>query len=360
MDIDRKDIKVSDLIKCYTDNKSGVYAYDGKLNVRPEYQREYKYEGPKREAVIKSMLQNFPLNVMYWVKNGEDSYEVLDGQQRTISICQYVTGVFSVDGLYFKNQSQENKDKILNYSLLVYICEGSDQQRLDWFEIINIAGVKLNAQELLNANFSGPWLSDAKVYFSKRNGQGERISKNYIKGDPIDQVILEKALKWVGNDNIKEYMATHQDCENAEDLWNSFKEIIDWIDSTFIVVRKKEMQLVDWGHLYRTYGHVKVDSNKMEEEVKELMADFYVKNNKGIYEYVFDKNTKHLNVRIFDNIQKRASYERQDGICRLCDKKYKFEEMEADHITAWSKGGETIMDNCEMLCVKHNREKGNK
>ena len=316
---------------------------------------------------------------MYWTvntdENGVKFYEVLDGQQRTISICDFVgkqnengfwKGEFSVkdesgNDQFFGNIVNSNEElakKILNYELQVYFCEGTDKEKLDWFEIVNIAGETLSPQELRNSVYTGEWLSDAKAFFSKRNGAGENLGKKYLKGDFVRQTYLETALDWINDGEIREYMAAHQGDKNADELKTHFKNVISWVDNTFPGYRK-EMKGVSWGELYSQYGKAKLDPNKLEKEVSTLMQDEDVSNRKGIYTYVLSGEEKLLSIRSFKDNTKRGAYEKQKGICVKCKKKFRLEEMEADHITPWSKGGKTSVDNCQMLCKDDNRKKSN-
>lgn len=380
MEIKLHKIKVKDLIKDYKNHPvDGVSGYGGKLDIRPKYQREFVYKEKQRNAVIETVKKGFPLNTMYWTvntdENGEEFYEVLDGQQRTISICDFVgkknengfwKGEFSVkdekgNDQFFGNIVNSNKelaDKILNYELQVYFCKGTDTEKLDWFEIVNLAGETLSDQELRNAVYTGEWLSDAKAFFSKRNGAGENLGKKYLKGDFIRQAYLETALSWINNDEIREYMASHQGDKNADGLKTHFKKVISWVENTFPEYRK-EMKGVNWGELYSQYGKANLDPIKLEKEVSALMQDEDVSNRRGIYTYVLNGEEKFLNIRGFKENTKREAYERQKGICSKCKKKFKLEEMEADHITPWSKGGKTSADNCQMLCKDDNRKKSN-
>ena len=365
MKITQINVTVADLTAGYVENEEqGVRGYGGRLNIRPPYQREFIYNGKQREDVLQTVLRGFPLNVMYWSKNEGDSYEVIDGQQRTISLCQYVAGVFSIkcdkDLLYFHNLSDERRKIILDYQLMIYVCEGTDQERLDWFRIINIAGEKLTEQELRNAVYSGPWVSDAKRYFSKNGCAAYRIGKDYMAGTPIRQDYLETVISWNPEGQaIDNYMAAHQHDTSADDLWLYFQNVIAWVKAKFPTYRK-EMKGVAWGLLYNAYKDAKLDPQALESEVARLMADDDVTNKKGIYPYVLSGEEKQLNIRAFSDSQKRAAYERQGGICPQCGKHYDFEQMEGDHITPWHEGGKTEVANLQMLCKGCNRQKGGK
>lgn len=359
MKIELHELTIREIAENYTDNQeNGVVGYNGRLNIRPKYQREFVYKDKQRNAVIDTIVKGFPLNVMYWVKNENGTFEVLDGQQRTISFCQYVHGGFSIDNRAFHNLTETEKQQILDYKVMVYFCEGNDKEKLDWFEIINIAGEKLTQQELRNAVYTGTWLSDAKLKFSKSNCAAYLHGSKYLNGDPIRQEYLETALKWINNGEIREYMAKHQHDPNANELFLYFRSVIDWVQNTFIRYRK-EMKGLDWGWLYNQYKDSVVDTVALEKRIAELMADDDVTNKKGIYFYVFDKQEKHLSVRVFDNRMKRTAYEKQKGICKKCGIHFEIDQMEADHITPWCEGGKTLAENCQMLCKDCNRRKSN-
>ena len=358
MKIELKEITVRELTKGYKDNGGdGVVGYDGTLDIRPPYQREFIYKDRQREAVIDTITKDFPLNVMYWAVREDGSFEVIDGQQRTISICQYVKGEFTFIDRYFYNLQTDERDQILDYKLMIYLCSGEDSEKLEWFKIINIAGEKLTDQELRNAVYHGSWVSDAKRYFSKNSCQAHKIGKDYLSGVPIRQDYLETAIKWINRDNsIEAYMAKNQNEPNANELWLYFQSVINWITVVFTNYRK-EMKGIAWGLLYNEFKDNKFDSTKVEEEILTLMQDEDVTHKKGIYFYVLNRNEKHLNIRAFSPNQKRESYERQEGICTVCKKHFEIEQMEADHITPWHGGGKTIADNCQMLCKACNRTK---
>jgi hypothetical protein len=357
MDIKLKNIKVKDLVKDYSDkDQEGVFGYSGKLNIRPQYQREFVYDPDQRSAVINSIFSDYPLNVMYWSIQSDGKYEVIDGQQRTISICQYVEGDFSFNQKYFHNLQNDEKEKILNYELMIYFCKGSDSEKLSWFRIINIAGEKLYNQELLNAIYSGPWVTDLKRHFSKNGCPAYELGNNYLKGSPIRQDYLETALKWKSNNKIEDYMGLHQNDVNANELWLYFQGIISWIKVTF-PKKRKEMKGINWGSLYNQFKDKELNVNELEEEIVNLMQDRDVTNKPGIYSYVLTREEKYLNIRAFDENHKREAYEKQKGICVVCNKHFEFNEMEADHIDPWSKGGPTTSENCQLLCKEDNRRK---
>jgi len=360
MKIELKEILIKDVAKNYVDSaEEGVVGFDGKLNIRPKYQREFVYDEKKRNAVIDTIRKGFPLNVMYWVKNEDGSFEVLDGQQRTISFCQYINGDFSINNRAFHNLTPPEQDEILNYKLMIYICEGNEKEKLDWFKIINIAGEKLTDQELRNAVYTGPWLTSAKTHFSKSNCAAYLLAKDYVSGSPIRQEYLETALEWINNGNIEEYMSTHQHQPNANELWTYFRNVIEWVKLTFTTYRR-EMKGINWGALYNKFKDNTYDTDKLENEIQTLMMDDDVTNKKGIYTYVLTRNEKHLNIRTFTDNQKRSAYERQKGICKNCGEHFDIKEMEADHITPWHAGGQTSAENCQMLCRECNRRKSGK
>lgn len=358
MNIELKEISVKDLTDGYQDNdEAGVVGYGGKLDIRPPYQREFVYGDKERNAVINTVQKNFPLNVMYWSVREDGDYEVIDGQQRTISICQYVNGDFSIDGLAFHNLTNDKKDQILDYKLMVYFCSGTDSEKLDWFQTINIAGKELSDQELKNAVYSGSWVSDAKRYFSKNNRP--KVGDDYLSGSANRQEYLETAINWISNGQIKQYMSDHQHDPTAIELWNYFQSVINWVKAVFPKYRR-EMKGIEWGFLYNEFKDQKFDPKKLEKEVAKLMEDEDVGSKKGIYPYVLTGKEKHLNIRAFSPNQKREAYERQKGICVVCKEHFEIEEMEADHITPWHEGGKTAADNCQMLCKDDNRRKSGK
>lgn len=365
MKIELNKISIREVVDGYKDShEEGVVAYDGKLDIRPKYQREFVYTGKQRDAVIETIKNGFPLNVMYWVKTDQGNFEVLDGQQRTISIGQYVNGDYSLDNRFFHNLTKEEQNGILNYELMIYFCEGTDKERLDWFRIINIAGEKLTDQELRNAVYTGPWLSDAKLKFSKSNCAAYLLANDggkLLSGTPIRQEYLETALSWINDGAIEDYMAKHQHDSNAEKLWEYFQNVIAWVRAIFPNYRR-EMGNVEWGKLYNEFKDEKFDSEKLEKEISKLMQDEDVTKKSGIYPYVLIRNEKYLNIRAFTDKQKREAYERQKGICPFCKsenkkRKWEIEEMEADHIKPWHEGGKTIAKNCQMLCKQCNRTK---
>lgn len=363
MKIEMHEIPIRDIFKGYLDSaENGVVAYAGELNVRPAFQREFVYKDKQRDEVINTVKKSFPLNVMYWVKGDNGGYELLDGQQRTISICQYLNGDFSLDYQYFHNLTQEEQQQILDYKLMIYICEGTNKEKLDWFKIINIAGEKLTNQELRNAIYTGTWLTEAKKYFSKTSCPAYQIANKYLKGTPIRQDYLETVLKWIAakeDTEIELYMAKHQHDPNAAELWLYFNNVITWV-KTYFPKYRKEMQGVEWGLLYNKHAGKPLDAAALEKEVAKLMADTDVTKKAGIYSYVLDGDERNLSIRAFDARMKREAYEKQQGICIHCKQHFELEEMEADHITPWHLGGATIASNCQMLCRDCNRRKSGK
>ena len=362
MKIELHEIPIREVANGYIDSQeNGGVGYGGLLNIRPAYQREFIYKDDKRNAVIDTVRKNFPLNVMYWVKTKQGTYEVLDGQQRTISICQYIHKVFSINYQYFHNLTQEEKDQILDYKLMVYICEGTEREQLDWFRIINIAGEKLTDQELRNAVYTGKWLTECKRHFSKTACPAYQIASKYLNGTPIRQDYLQTALKWIAHKQgitIEDYMSRHQNDTNCNELWLYFQSVINWVVATFPKYRK-EMKGLDWGVLYNKHGEKSFDPDTLEKRIVELMEDDDVTKNAGIFEYLLDGEEKHLSIRAFTPKMSRAAFERQKGICPKCRKTFGIDEMQADHITPWSKGGKTIAENCQMLCADCNRRKSN-
>ena len=360
MKIELNHIPVKELFNGYINSdEDGVVGFNGILNIRPKYQREFVYKDEQRNAVIDTVRKNYPLNVMYWVKNEDGTFEVLDGQQRTISICEYLSNSFSIDNKFFSTLTNDEQEQILKYELMVYFCEGTDSEKLAWFEIVNIAGAVLTDQELRNAVYTGSWLSDAKRQFSKTNCPAYLIGNKYLNGTPIRQDYLETALDWISSGEIKKYMSEHQHDHTANELWTYFQSVITWVDSTFPNYRK-EMKGIDWGCLYNMFKGNINDPVAIEKEITRLMQDEDVGNKKGIYFYVLDKDEKRLNIRTFSENMKRETYERQNGFCKVCGKHFKFEEMEGDHIDPWHSGGKTNSDNCQMLCKPCNRRKSGK
>jgi hypothetical protein len=358
MNIELKEITVRELTNGYKDNNDdGVVGYGGKLDIRPPYQRNFVYDEKEKIAVIDTLTKNFPLNVMYWAVRDDGNFEVIDGQQRTISICQYVSNDFFYKDMTFANLPTDKQEQILEYKLMVYFCSGKPSEKLDWFETINIAGKVLTEQELRNAVYSGSWVSDAKRYFSKNSRP--KIGDEYLNGSANRQEYLEKAIDWISEGKIKEYMSKNQFESNANELWLYFQSVINWVKVTFPKYRK-EMKGIEWGTLYNEFKNDKWDAKALEEEITDLMLDEDVSNKKGIYYFVLNRKERHLSIRAFSDKQKREAFERQKGICVKCGEKFELNEMEADHITPWHEGGKTTADNCQMLCKHDNRIKSGK
>ncbi|MCL4449687.1 MAG: DUF262 domain-containing protein [Actinobacteria bacterium] len=363
----------------------GLFGLSGKLTIQPEYQRNYIYasDGGKREmAVIESVLKGYPIGLIYFNKVSADNLEVLDGQQRITSLGRFITDKFAIkdeNGMeqYFGGMAKDKQTKILETKLLIYECEGTESQIKEWFKTINIAGVPLNNQELLNAVYSGPFVTKAKEEFS--NSQNANIQKwsAYVSGSANRQEFLECALDWVSKGNIGDYMSKHRKDKNIDELKKYFNTVIDWVSSVFTDV-ESEMRGLEWGRLYEEYHKKSYNPAKISAEVHKLYGDPYIKNRRGIFEYILggEKDTKLLDVRVFDEATKRSVYAKQTkeaeakekSNCSLCavghdankEKIWSFGEMEADHVSAWSKGGATSAKNCEMLCKTHNRAKGNR
>ncbi len=361
MKVELHKIPIREVVKDYVDNdEEGVIGYGGKLDIRPKYQREFVYNDKERNAVINTIQKDFPLNVMYWAVRDNDGFEVLDGQQRTVSFCRYVAGTFSINNRAFQNLTNTEREQILDYKLMVYFCEGNDREKLDWFEVVNLAGKELNKQELRNAVYTGIWLTDAKSKFSKTNCAAYGLAKDYIKGSPIHQDFLQTALQWINDGEVRQYMSIHQHDSNANELWLYFQGAINWVKATFPKPRKDEMKGVPWGLLYNNFGNKQFDPKQLDDEIGNLMEDEDVTNKKGIYQYILDRDERHLNIREFSSNQKRETYERQRGICPVCREHFAIDAMEADHITPWCVGGKTIPENCQMLCKEDNRRKSSR
>jgi len=382
----RTDITVKDICEGFVYNDlegKGLFGLAGKLTIQPEYQRNYIYaDGKKDVAVIDSLLKGYPLGLIYFVKVSNYEFEILDGQQRITSFGRYVTNKFAFkdeNGLeqYFDGIATDKKNKILETKLTIYECEGEESEIKNWFRTINIAGVPLNDQELNNAIFSGTFVTLAKAEFS--NSQNANIQKwsAYIKGSVNRQDFLKCAIDWVSKGNIGDYMSKHRKDDNINELKTYFNTVIDWVSGVFIDV-EKEMCGLEWGRLYETYHKNAYNPKQVSEEVHNLYGDPFVKNRKGVFEFILggSTDTKLLDIRVFDEATKRSVYAKQKkeaeakGIsnCSHCtighstnkSKIWAIKDMDADHVTAWSKGGATNIKNCEMLCKTHNRAKGNK
>ena len=370
MKITQQNIKVKDIFEGFEDkDEDGVFAYNKKLVVRPQYQREFVYDLEQSEAVLQTVLRKFPLNVMYWVKTRENEFEILDGQQRTLSVMYYLSHKFpiTIDGktYYYDSLPEDKYNTILNYEFMIYICEGEESEKLEWFRVVNIAGAKLSDQELRNSVYTGQWLTNAKKYFSKRNCVAKGLSDKYITGDPNRQELLEKALKGICNykslKNITEYMSAHRNDSDADELWQYFQDVIRWTEKIFPKYYA-DMKGLDWCLFYNQYHLNTYNSSKMAEEVKHLHEDDEVQKKKGIYEYLLSRNNdpfaaKLLNLRAFTEKDKLSAYSRQNGICPVCKQHFDYKDMAGDHIKPWSKGGETVPENCQMLCKDCNSKK---
>lgn len=373
MRTERINIKVARLVEEYQDlDWDGVFGFGGKLDIRPKYQREFIYDLDRQRKVIDTVINRRPLNIMYWVQRQDGNYDLLDGQQRTLSICNFFNNkvaIFDRNGnkVYFHSMNDEDKQKILDYDLEICICDGSENEIYDWFRTININGLDLKPQEMLNATYTGEWLTDARRRFSKPRCAAHELAKDYLNGSVERQDYLETALRWINDGDVQGYMAVHRNDPNATELWDYFEGVINWVRSVFKVYRK-EMRGLNWGKFYNEFHDQTFDANEIERRVSELMSDDEIQKQSGIYEYILTGNEKALSLRAFDSRERRIAYERQNGHCPYCDqetdgenrgKVYRIEEMEADHITPWSKGGQTTLDNCQMLCQRHNNLKTN-
>jgi hypothetical protein len=360
MNIELKEITIKELANGYQDNaENGVVGFGGKLDIRPPYQREFIYKDKQRDAVINTVTKKFPLNVMYWAVREDGNFEVIDGQQRTISICQFINGDFSYQNRYFENLKNDEQEQILSYKLMVYFCSGTESEKLEWFRTINIAGEKLTDQELRNAVYAGSWVSDAKRYFSKSGCVASQIGNDYLNGSAIRQEYLETAIDWISEGKIENYMATHQHDPNASALWLYFQSVITWATTTF-TQKRKFMKGVEWGLLYNKYKDQIFDTKAIEGETAELIADDDVTKKSGIYPYILTRDEHYLSIRAFTDTMKQKIYERQNGKCEKCGNEFDITEMEADHITPWHEGGKTTEENCQMLCRDCNRRKSGK
>lgn len=377
MKINMIKLPVRDLITGYyeDENTNRVVAWGGKLDVRPEYQREYVYKDKERDAVINTVLNGFPLNIMYFVDRKDGNYEVLDGQQRIISICRYAKNQFSVkipaatggfNTVNFPNLFDEQLDALLNYELMVYICEGTEKEKIEWFQTINIAGEELEKQEILNAVLHSAWLTDAKSAFSRRNCAAHRLYGKYMAGDYIRQKYLETVFYWAadsegitGKDAVEQYMKKHRADENADAVWSYFENVFKWANKTFGAY-DKTMKGVSWGLLYNAHKDDNVDPVKIQYELQRLMTDPEVEKKAGIYEYLLTGEEKSLHLRAFAAEDRITMYKKQNGLCAICGKPFDIKEMHADHIKPWSKGGKTTLENGQMLCTTCNLKKSNK
>ena len=379
-------VSIRDLVKDYVnDDEKGVFGYGGKLIIRPEFQREFVYKDAQRDAVVDSVMNGYPIGIMYWSLNKSGKYECLDGQQRTISICDYVNNRFSVKiagyPKIFSNLNEDEKESILNYEVTVYIFSGNETERLEWFKRINTQGEKLNNQELLNAVYTGTWLNDARRYFSKRGCRAIDVGKGYVTGNAIEQVYLRKVLTWASDSEgikyIEDYMSKHQNDKDASGLWVYYQNVINWAKIHFSYVEKKIREKQDWGVLYNKCHNKTYNPVELESEINKLIGDDEVTNHNGIIPYVLSDKTpsdeRYLTLRSFSDAVKRRVYNDQTdkakangtSNCPYCAEKnvkiiYLYTEMEGDHIVAWSKGGKTEESNLQMLCRSCNNNKRDK
>lgn len=373
MTIKQLEVTVGEITSGYINNEEqGVRGYGGLLDIRPPYQREFIYNEKEQIAVINTVLKGYPLNVMYWVKRSEDAecpYEVMDGQQRTLSLCEYVAGTFAIDFKNFFNQTADIQKKILDYKLTVYVCEGEESEKLEWFQTINIAGKPLNEQEIRNAIYAGPFVSDAKRHFSKTNCGAYRLGKDLVNGTPIRQDFLKKALEWMADHETRNgkpqtavgYMSAHQHDLSAGPLWTYFQSVLNWAISTFNIKKfKKIMKGINWAKFYDEFHEQALDINDMEKRIADLIGDDEIQKQLGIIPYVLTGDEHYLDLRSFPEKIKLAVWEKQQHKCAMCGKEFDIEFMECDHITPWRDKGRTVIENCQMLCRECNRRKGGK
>lgn len=373
MTINQIEVTVGEITTGYINNDTeGVRGYGGQLDIRPPYQREFIYGEKEQQAVITTVLHGYPLNVMYWVRRNDDAecpYEVMDGQQRTLSLCEYVAGKYSHDFKFFDNLTPDIKKKILDYKLTIYVCEGEASEKLEWFKTINIAGKPLNEQEIRNAIYAGPFVSDAKRHFSKKNCGAYRLGKDLVNGSAERQDFLKKALEWMADHEKRSgklqsavgYMAAHQHDPNANNLWSYFQNVLNWAMTNFDMRKfKKIMKGLDWARLYDEYHERTLDQSAMAKEIATLMRDSEVQKKLGIIPYVLTRDEHCLDLRAFPDDIKLAVWEKQGHRCALCGGEFDLDFMEGDHITPWREGGRTVEENCQMLCRECNRRKGSK
>ena len=371
MTIKQIEVTVGDIARGYINNEEqGIRGYGGQLDIRPPYQREFIYNESEQQAVISTVLKGYPLNVMYWVRRSEDAecpYEVMDGQQRTLSLCEYVDGKFTYDFKNFFNQPADIQKLILDYPLTIYLCEGEPSEKLEWFKTINIAGKPLNEQEINNAVYAGPFVTDAKRHFSKSNCGASRLGKDLVNGRPLRQELLKKALEWMAEHETREgkpqsvvgYMAEHQHDPNANNLWTYFQNVLNWTITNFDLKRfKKIMKGLNWALYYDKYHSTTLDTADLASRISKLILDSDVQKQMGIIPYVLTGDERHLDLRSFPEDIKLAVWEKQHHICLSCQKEFDYEFMEGDHITPWREGGRTVIENCQMLCRECNRRKG--
>ena len=371
MTIKQIEVTIGDIARGYINNEEqGIRGYGGQLDIRPPYQREFIYNESEQQAVISTVLKGYPLNVMYWVRRSEDAecpYEVMDGQQRTLSLCEYVDGKFAYDFKNFFNQPADIQKLILDYPLTIYLCEGEPSEKLEWFKTINIAGKPLNEQEINNAVYAGPFVTDAKRHFSKSNCGASRLGKDLVNGRPLRQELLKKALEWMAEHETREgkpqsvvgYIAEHQHDPNANNLWTYFQNVLNWTITNFDLKKfKKIMKGLNWALYYDKYHSTTLDTADLASRISKLILDSDVQKQMGIIPYVLTGDERHLDLRCFPDDIKRVVWEKQHHICPSCQKEFDYEFMEGDHITPWREGGRTVIENCQMLCRECNRRKG--
>ena len=370
MTIKQIEVTIGEITKGYVNNEEqGVRGYNGLLDIRPPYQREFIYNDKEQDAVITTVLNGYPLNVMYWVKRDSDAecpFEVMDGQQRTLSVCEYVAGKFSHDFKNFFNQPADVQKRILDYQLTVYVCEGKPSEKLEWFKTINIAGKPLNEQEINNAVYAGPFIADAKRHFSKSNCGAYRLAKDLVNGTPIRQDFLKKALEWMAAHETRcghpqsavGYMAQHEHDPNANNLWSYFQNVANWALTNFDLKHfRKLMKGLDWAMLYDRFSQQTLDTKKLGQRISQLMGDSEIQKASGIIPPLLPDTDPPLAFRAFNGKTKLAAWERQNHRCAMCGKEFDIDFMEGDHITPWCEGGRTVADNCQMLCRECNRRK---
>lgn len=373
MTINQIEVTVGEITSDYINNDTeGVRGYGGLLDIRPPYQREFIYSEKEQQAVITTVLHGYPLNVMYWVRRSDDAdcpYEVMDGQQRTLSLCEYVAGRYAYDFKYFSNLTPDIKKKILDYKLTIYVCEGTASEKLEWFKTINIAGKPLYEQEIRNAIYAGPFVSDAKRHFSKKFCGAYRLGKDLVNGSVERQDFLKKALEWMADHEKRNgklqsavgYMAAHQHDPNANNLWSYFQNVLNWAMTNFDMKKfKKIMKGLDWAKLYDEYHEQTLNQEALAREMSQLMRDSEVQKKQGIIPYVLTRDEHSLDLRAFPEDIKLAVWEKQRHRCALCGREFDLDFMEGDHITPWREDGRTVEDNCQMLCRECNRRKGSK
>ncbi|MCY3626735.1 MAG: DUF262 domain-containing protein [Gammaproteobacteria bacterium] len=361
-------VTIEELVKdFYDDDENGARGYGGRLDIRPPYQRAFVYDQDQQDAVIDTVMKGYPLNVMYWAVRDDGSFEIIDGQQRTVSIAKYNDGDYSclVDG-YLRVETSlthSQRQRFLSYELTVYVCEGDEDEKLEWFKTVNIAGERLRPQEIRNAVYAGKWVTSAKKVFSKIQGPAQRLGGKYLKDRSADrQEILEIAISWRSNRKIEEYMSRLQHDPSVDELWEYFEGVVDWIELNFInrENRKDMFKQNDWGYWYNLYKDRQLDPYQLEKEIAELIDNEEVQNSNGIVPYVLTREEKHLNLRKFRDSVILAQFKKQNGKCIYCEKTFKLNAMEPDHIKPWSKGGKSEKGNCQMLCKECNRKKSAK